>query len=92
MTHSSDPVRPLDGGPLRVALFGFGTVGSSVARILTERPELTDRLTRGRRPAPGLRGSWGGSVIEVTRDGRGGITVYLIESGRVRRLRFTRVR
>src|SRR5215204_6308641 len=30
--------------PLRVALFGFGTVGGSVARILTERPELADRL------------------------------------------------
>jgi homoserine dehydrogenase len=27
--------------PLRVALLGFGTVGSSVARILVERPELT---------------------------------------------------
>ena len=26
--------------PLRVALLGFGTVGSSVARILVERPEL----------------------------------------------------
>lgn len=31
--------------PLRVALLGFGTVGSSVARILVERPELADRLT-----------------------------------------------
>lgn len=30
--------------PLRVALLGFGTVGSSVARILAERPELVDRL------------------------------------------------
>ena len=30
--------------PLRVALLGFGTVGGSVARILTERPELADRL------------------------------------------------
>jgi len=30
--------------PLRVALLGFGTVGSSVARILVERPELADRL------------------------------------------------
>ena len=30
--------------PLRVALLGFGTVGSSVARILSERPELGDRL------------------------------------------------
>lgn len=45
MTQSSDRVRPAGDGPLRVALFGFGTVGSSVARILTERPELADRLT-----------------------------------------------
>ena len=30
--------------PLRVALLGFGTVGGSVARILTERPELANRL------------------------------------------------
>jgi homoserine dehydrogenase len=30
--------------PLRVALLGFGTVGASVARILTERPELGDRV------------------------------------------------
>jgi len=30
--------------PLTVALLGFGTVGSSVARILVERPELADRL------------------------------------------------
>jgi homoserine dehydrogenase len=29
---------------LRVALLGFGTVGASVARILAERPELSDRL------------------------------------------------
>src|SRR5262245_9018464 len=30
--------------PLAVALLGFGTVGSSVARVLVERPELADRL------------------------------------------------
>jgi homoserine dehydrogenase len=30
--------------PLRVALLGFGTVGSAVARILVERPELSSRL------------------------------------------------
>jgi homoserine dehydrogenase len=29
---------------LRVAILGFGTVGQSVVRILTERPELADRL------------------------------------------------
>ena len=30
--------------PLRVALVGFGTVGASVARILTERPEIAGRV------------------------------------------------
>ena len=30
--------------PLRVALLGFGTVGGSVARIMSERPELADRI------------------------------------------------
>ena len=30
--------------PLRVALFGFGTVGASVARILAERTELAGRI------------------------------------------------
>src|SRR5262252_7295984 len=30
--------------PLRVALFGFGTVGSSVAQILANRTELSDRI------------------------------------------------
>jgi homoserine dehydrogenase len=30
--------------PLRVALLGFGTVGASVARILSDRPELADRI------------------------------------------------
>lgn len=30
--------------PLRIALLGFGTVGGSVAKILTERSELADRI------------------------------------------------
>jgi len=30
--------------PLSIALLGFGTVGTSVARIVGERPELADRL------------------------------------------------
>jgi len=34
----------------------------------------------------------GGSVIDVTRDAKGRITGYVVESGRVRHLRFTRVR
>ena len=37
--HSNEPRRPL-----RVALLGFGTVGGSVARILSERSELSDRI------------------------------------------------
>jgi hypothetical protein len=34
----------------------------------------------------------GGTVIDVTRDTKGRITGYLVESGRVRHLKFTRVR
>ncbi len=34
----------------------------------------------------------GGSVIDIVRDRKGRITGYLVESGRVRHLRFTRVR
>ena len=30
--------------PLKVALFGFGTVGASVARILADRTELGGRI------------------------------------------------
>jgi len=30
--------------PLSVAILGFGTVGGSVARIVSERPELADRI------------------------------------------------
>jgi len=30
--------------PLSIALLGFGTVGGSVARIVSERPELADRI------------------------------------------------
>ena len=30
--------------PVRVALFGFGTVGASVARILADRTDLADRI------------------------------------------------
>ncbi len=30
--------------PLSIALLGFGTVGTSVARIVSERPELADRI------------------------------------------------
>ncbi len=34
----------------------------------------------------------GSSVIDVQRDAKGRITGYLVEAGRVRHLRFTRVR
>jgi homoserine dehydrogenase len=37
--NGSEPRRPL-----RVALFGFGTVGRSVAQILADRTELADRI------------------------------------------------
>ena len=36
--------------------------------------------------------SRGGTVIDVQRDGKGRITGYLVEAGRVRHLRFTRAR
>lgn len=45
----------------------------------TLEPTYKDGFTRG------------GSVIDVTRDAKGRITGYMIESGRVRGLRFTRV-
>lgn len=46
----------------------------------TLEPTYKDGFTRG------------GSVIDVTRDTKGRITGYVIESGRVRHLRFTRVK
>ena len=49
-------------------------------RVGVLEPSYDDGFTRG------------GSVIDVQRDARGRITGYLVESGRVRHLRFTRVR
>jgi len=49
-------------------------------RLGTLEPTYKDGFTRG-----------GGNVIDVTRDAKGRITGYLVESGRVRHLRFTRV-
>ena len=49
-------------------------------RLGVLEPSYQDGFTRG------------GSVIDVARDRKGRITGYLVESGRVRRLRFTRVR
>lgn len=49
-------------------------------RLGVLEPSYKDGFTRG------------GSVIDVQRDARGRITGYLVESGRVRHLRFTRVR
>jgi CubicO group peptidase (beta-lactamase class C family) len=49
-------------------------------RLGVLEPSYRDGFTRG------------GSVIDVQRDARGRIAGFLVESGRVRRLRFTRVR
>jgi homoserine dehydrogenase len=52
--------------PLKVALLGFGTVGASVARILTERPELADRLQLTHifnRDVGRKRASWVGASV-----------------------------
>jgi homoserine dehydrogenase len=57
--------------PLRVALAGFGTVGSSVARILVERPELGDRLHLTHvfnRNAAAKRVDWTASSVTWTDD------------------------
>ena len=55
--------------PLRIAIFGFGTVGSSVARILAEsRPEgleLTHVFNRG---VGRKRVDWAGGGVEWTED------------------------
>jgi len=55
--------------PLRIAIFGFGTVGSSVARILAEsRPEgleLTHVFNRG---VGRKRVDWTGGTVEWTED------------------------
>jgi hypothetical protein len=53
---------------------------SGYRRLGVLEPSYQDGFTRG------------GSVIDVVRDRRGRITGYLVESGRVRHLRFTRVR
>ena len=49
-------------------------------RVGVLEPTYRDGFTRG------------GNVIDVTRDGRGRITGFVLEAGRVRHLRFTRVR
>jgi CubicO group peptidase (beta-lactamase class C family) len=49
-------------------------------RLGVLEPSYKDGFTRG------------GNVIEMVRDGKGRITGFLVESGRVRHLRFTRVR
>ncbi len=55
--------------PLRIGIFGFGTVGSSVARILAEsRPEgleLTHVFNRG---VARKRVDWTGATVEWTED------------------------
>ena len=57
--------------PLRIALLGFGTVGSSVARILVERPELAARLQLTHvfnRDVARKRASWMPSAVAWTED------------------------
>ena len=57
--------------PLRVALLGFGTVGGSVARILCERPELSDRLQLTHifnRDVARKRAAWVPSSVTWTED------------------------
>jgi hypothetical protein len=49
-------------------------------RLGVLEPSYKDGFTRG------------GAVIDVQRDARGRITGFLVESGRVRHLRFTRQR
>ena len=49
-------------------------------RLGVLEPSYKDGFTRG------------GSVIDVQRDAKGRITGFVVESGRVRHLRFTRVR
>jgi homoserine dehydrogenase len=62
--HESQGIKPL-----RIAIFGFGTVGSSVARILAEsRPEgleLTHVFNRG---VARKRVDWTGVAVEWTED------------------------
>lgn len=75
---SSEP-KPLEESPapgagaklLRVALLGFGTVGSSVARILVERPELAGRLQLTHvfnRDFARKRASWVPATVQWTGD------------------------
>ncbi|MCC7131085.1 MAG: serine hydrolase, partial [Gemmatimonadales bacterium] len=55
-------------------------VSAGYRRLGVLEPSYRDGFTRG------------GAVIDVIRDKKGKITGYLVESGRVRHLRFTRVR
>ena len=55
-------------------------VSANNRRLGTLEPSYKDGFTRG------------GSVIDVQRDSRGRITGYIVQAGRVRNLRFTRVR
>jgi homoserine dehydrogenase len=57
--------------PLRIGLLGFGTVGSSVARILVERPELAGRVQLTHvfnRDVQRKRASWVPSSVTWTED------------------------
>jgi homoserine dehydrogenase len=55
--------------PLRIAIFGFGTVGSSVARILAEsRPEGLELTHVFNREVARKRVDWTGGTVEWTED------------------------
>ncbi len=55
--------------PLRIAIFGFGTVGSSVARILAEsRPEGLELTHVFNRNVARKRVGWAGPAIEWSED------------------------
>jgi homoserine dehydrogenase len=55
--------------PLRIAIFGFGTVGSSVARILAEsKPQSLELTHVFNRNVARKRASWAGEAVEWSED------------------------
>ena len=61
------PDRSSSQQPLQVALLGFGTVGNSVARILTEHPPAGLRLAQiYNRNVQGKKVDWLGSAVQWT--------------------------
>ncbi len=55
--------------PLRIAIFGFGTVGSSVARIVAEsKPEGLELTHVFNRNVARKRADWAGAAVEWSED------------------------